>query len=351
MDRQGILAIGESLEGTGGLARIGATQKRVLENLGWEIQVISPDNIASPRTSRRYPALNNALLSWQIGRLARQASRNSRLLFSHGMCGASGSHSRQVHLYHGTCAGLSDACRARLSRLERLILRRVNGYLETCGGRLSTPLAVSTSVVKEVRHYYRIARAEVMYNTVDTNHFIPTPLPPPRSNCTGLCVGRMDYGKGRETVRRIGELLPDDYRLQLAAPQIMGEISWPNGRLTSLGTVGYADLPAAYSGADYLLCASRYEGFGLTLLEAWACGRPVVTTNVGIIQELRALEPTLDCMVVDDPDDAQGFAERIRMLHDDPTIGICQAAWGRQIAVERFSLHQMQAGYRALLGT
>lgn len=46
------------------------------------------------------------------------------------------------------------------------------------------------------------------------------------------------------------------------------------------------DLPSLYSGAEVFLYPSLYEGFGLPLLEAMACGVPVITSNLSSLQEL-----------------------------------------------------------------
>ena len=56
--------------------------------------------------------------------------------------------------------------------------------------------------------------------------------------------------------------------------------------MTFTGSVLYEDLPAYYAAADVFVQASRYESFGLVGLEALACGRPVVTSPVGIMATL-----------------------------------------------------------------
>jgi glycosyltransferase involved in cell wall biosynthesis len=57
------------------------------------------------------------------------------------------------------------------------------------------------------------------------------------------------------------------------------------GALRLLGHVDDAALPALYAGASAFVLPSVYEGFGLPVLEAMACGTPVVTTNVTALPE------------------------------------------------------------------
>ena len=56
-------------------------------------------------------------------------------------------------------------------------------------------------------------------------------------------------------------------------------------RVVFTGPIPDADLPALYSGAACFVTASRYEGFGLTALEAIACGTPVAAYDAGAVPE------------------------------------------------------------------
>ena len=50
-------------------------------------------------------------------------------------------------------------------------------------------------------------------------------------------------------------------------------------RVRATGWISHDDLPAVYSLADLFAFPSLYEGFGIPLLEAMACGCPIVTAN------------------------------------------------------------------------
>ncbi len=75
------------------------------------------------------------------------------------------------------------------------------------------------------------------------------------------------------------------------------------------GWIDEADKPALYSAARLFVYPSRYEGFGLPVLEAMACGTPVVTTNVSSLPELVGA----DAFQVD-PDDTKHMAAPIISL-------------------------------------
>jgi glycosyltransferase involved in cell wall biosynthesis len=59
-----------------------------------------------------------------------------------------------------------------------------------------------------------------------------------------------------------------------------------DGRVHFIGFVDDEDLPALYSDATLFVFPSLYEGFGLPLLEAMACGVPVITSNASSLPEV-----------------------------------------------------------------
>jgi glycosyltransferase involved in cell wall biosynthesis len=79
-----------------------------------------------------------------------------------------------------------------------------------------------------------------------------------------------------------------------------------------LGRIAETDLPALYSGAKVFILPSLSEGFGLTALEAMACGTPVVASAAGALPETVGQAGSLV-----DPDDPDALADAILQLMSD----------------------------------
>jgi glycosyltransferase involved in cell wall biosynthesis len=84
-------------------------------------------------------------------------------------------------------------------------------------------------------------------------------------------------------------------------------------RIVLPGYVPEADKAALLTGADVFAYPSRYEGFGLPVLEAMACGVPVVTTTGGSLPEVAG-----DAATLIEPGDADALAAAIAKLTADP---------------------------------
>ncbi len=80
-----------------------------------------------------------------------------------------------------------------------------------------------------------------------------------------------------------------------------------------LGYVADDDLPALLSGATLYLLPSLYEGFGMTVLEAMACGTPVITANVASLPEVAG-----DAALLIDPLSTAALATAILTLWSSP---------------------------------
>jgi glycosyltransferase involved in cell wall biosynthesis len=98
-----------------------------------------------------------------------------------------------------------------------------------------------------------------------------------------------------------------------------------------LGQVPLADLVALYNAADVFVYPSLQEGFGLPVLEAMACGCPVVTSNVSSLPEVAG-----DAAVLLDPLRSEAIAEAIRSVLADPALSSNLGRRGR-VQASRFS--------------
>ena len=83
-------------------------------------------------------------------------------------------------------------------------------------------------------------------------------------------------------------------------------------RLVRPGYLPFADLPGFLGGALVVAAPSRGEGFGLPVLEAMACGAPVLTTHRTSLPEVGG-----DAVAYTEPD-AESIAVALRALLDDP---------------------------------
>ena len=195
---------------------------------------------------------------------------------------------------------------------------------------------------------------------VDTARF--TPLPEPAGPPTVAFVGRLLDDKGIRTLVAAHRLLcaaGSDTRLLIAGTPDPGNPasvpseeaeSW-NGEpgITWLGQVD--DIAGLWARAHIGILPSRREGLPLSLLEAAACGRAMVATDVPGCREVAIVGVTGLLVPVDD---AGALADAIEKLLGEAELRAQFAAAARRLVVDRFSSdtigRQTVALYRSLLG-
>jgi glycosyltransferase involved in cell wall biosynthesis len=132
--------------------------------------------------------------------------------------------------------------------------------------------------------------------------------------------------------------------------RVVGARGWggvsPNGKgVRALGEVPDEELAALYRGARALAYPSLYEGFGLPVLEAMACGAPVVTSRGGATEEVAG-----DAAVLVDPLDpgsiAAGLEEAASRREELRAKGLERArafSWDR-VARDTWAVYERAAG-------
>jgi glycosyltransferase involved in cell wall biosynthesis len=85
--------------------------------------------------------------------------------------------------------------------------------------------------------------------------------------------------------------------------------------IIDLGKSPMEDLPVIYGGALGLVYASFWEGFGMPIVEAMACGTPVITSNLSSMPEIAG-----SAALLVDPYSVQDLAAAIHKITTDATL-------------------------------
>jgi glycosyltransferase involved in cell wall biosynthesis len=143
----------------------------------------------------------------------------------------------------------------------------------------SRVIAVSEFTAGELRDLLAVpaAKIRVVPNAVED---VFSPEGPRAEGDYVLAVGTLEP---RKNLARIAAAV--DGELRVVGARGWGNVE-PPANVTWLGEVGDDELASLYRGARCLVYASLYEGFGIPVAEALACGCPVVTTAESPMAEL-----------------------------------------------------------------
>jgi glycosyltransferase involved in cell wall biosynthesis len=202
---------------------------------------------------------------------------------------------------------------------DRFLMQRT---VPASARRASRVITVSETSKRDIVRYLAVRPEQVCvtYNAA-AEHFkhIPMQQRTPVLRKLGidypylLCVGTRWPRKNMQLAIDAVNLLPEDleHRLVIVGPAGWGEEA-AGGRIFTTGYLDSADLPAVYSGASLFLYPSRYEGFGIPMVEAFACGTPVLSSTGGSLPEISG-----GAADVIDNWSPEGWAARIRVLLRD----------------------------------
>jgi glycosyltransferase involved in cell wall biosynthesis len=156
--------------------------------------------------------------------------------------------------------------------------------------------------------------------------------------CVGICKPRKNHAGLLRAFRR---LLDSGSRAQLVIAGPMGEGEHVLRRLADAlgiaeqvvftGFVDEPDLRALYSAACVYACPSFYEGFGFTVLEAMACGTPVVCSSATSLPEVAG-----KAALYFDPHNPEQMAGQVLRIFSDAALRASLVERGR-LNLQRFN--------------
>lgn len=230
----------------------------------------------------------------------------------------------------------------RRFRPLRPLLQRLTAPLEDAS------VAVSEAVAAHARTAFGI-RARLIPNGIDLDRFRPRDRAEARRRL-GLApdvrvvgfVGRLHPQKGLDDLLDACRRLPADVRLLIAGegPLRASLQRRADDRVRFLGFV--EDVPGFMAALDVLAMPSRWEGFGLGLVEALACGVPVVASAVDSLPEVAG-----DAALLVPPGRPDLLAGALERVLEDPG-DLRRRGPLRAAAYDR---RRMVEAYRELYGT
>ena len=227
-------------------------------------------------------------------------------------------------------------------------------------------IAISESTKRDLMKCCHVPdeRVSVVYISIDTDAFRPRER-------VDVAAVRAKHGLPERFVLFVGSIEPRKNLATLLDAYAQRPTDWPlivcgaNGwmnaaikdKIAAMGAavrvIGYvpdAELPLLYNAAGVFVFPTHYEGFGMPVLEAMACGTPVITSRVSSLPEVGGTA----AVYTSDPANADELAHALRALTADPDERERRRALGLQQAT-RFARTTIAADllavYRRLLGT
>jgi len=199
-----------------------------------------------------------------------------------------------VSTFHSTIYGASGKVElvdfhAILGRILGILSKHIESEIIKCSDVLTVS---SRSVAFELANYYNLNPCDIMVlgNAVDETFLQQCHSPAARESDTIMYVGRLAYGKGLqdliESMKMVVAKRPSSKLVIIGkGPLLMRLINRTNelglrDNVEFKGFIAHSELPSQYTRASVFVMPSYYEGMPTAILEAMACGLPVVATFV-----------------------------------------------------------------------
>ncbi len=312
------------------------------------------------------PAFHNGYLGnlYAAGRRLFDSRDKYDLIIANGFYGVGffPPASDTFNIFHSTHMGFAEDIKGAVSHAQFVEFKYLWGnFCESVSGHGRTKIAVSESVRDELRQYYGFDDVHVLNNAVDTGLFRKVDAPEarrkwkiPGSASVGLYVGRWDVLKGSDLLERVMRMRPDVHWIIVLGTGSDVRAVPPLDNVSVFEQIDLPRMHEIYSAADFLLFPSRYEGFGYVIIEAMACGLPVITTDVGIAKTIYKNRPfsqlLLPAVGSGDENAAEAASVCINSILSDADFRESVVLGGRNLVERDFSTDQWYKRAAEILG-
>lgn len=181
----------------------------------------------------------------------------------------------------------------RKTRKVNILKERVLTYLETRSLKEADLVIPNCKGLARGAEEWGVEKGKIappVYNGVDNSMFRPMTVER-SSEFTVAYAGRISPEKGILRLLKIADRLIDVHFLIAGKKQM--DVSFPSS-IEYLGELPYSEMPKFYNKTDLVVLPSVTEGFPGVILEAYACGKPVLATKEALPEELKVFGSVCD---------------------------------------------------------
>ena len=259
---------------------------------------------------------------------------------------------------HGTpllarCGYLLSAFEAQQHGEQSRAARRAHALERRLYGSATLGIVTTQAMADALQDRLGAAAPEirVIPNYVDTDRFAPEPTR--RAETDLLCIARLEPQKNLPAL--LDAVATRDCSLTIVGrgsreAELKAKYGDLGGRLRWMDVVPHAELPPLLNAARAFVLPSLYEGHPKTLIEAMACGRPVIACDVAGVRDV--VDHDVNGYLC--APDAEGLGEALDAVLVDASRRSRLGTAARETVLERYSLHRVveaeMLAYRRALG-
>jgi glycosyltransferase involved in cell wall biosynthesis len=264
--------------------------------------------------------------------------------------------------YPGTCAQYVSGCDAHCptpTEYPPLPVHQIapawTARREVFTGSDRVPIATNSTWTTEIADRGFAGKADIrtIWLGLDTSLFEPFPkwiarklLGVPEDIVIAIC-GAVDLGEERKGGKMLRQCVAALARERQVMVLGFGHNSQFFEGIQGVGSIlDERQMPILFNAADFVINAAKEEAFGQTLMEAAACGLPIVGTDVGGVKDIA--RPETNALLVS-YGDTEGMLDCVRRLTTDVGLRREMSRASRVIVKSDFSLERQAEAWTAMV--